>query len=75
MELLTVNEVAKRLRVDASTVRRWIRDGLLEAVTLPHNGHRKQHRIRKDVFEKLLGSQQSEAFSYSNNVVPLRYVR
>jgi excisionase family DNA binding protein len=29
--LLTVDEVAERLRKDPSTVRRWIRDGLLEA--------------------------------------------
>ena len=30
-ELLTVSEVARRLRVDETTVRRWIKMGSLEA--------------------------------------------
>ena len=34
-ELLTVREVARRLRVDDTTVRRWIKHGTLEAVSLP----------------------------------------
>ncbi len=37
-ELLTVSEVAKQLRVDDTTVRRWIKTGILEAITLPHRG-------------------------------------
>ena len=37
-ELLTVREVAKRLRVDDTTVRRWIKSGALGAITLPHRG-------------------------------------
>ena len=41
-ELLTVSEVAHKLRVDETTVRRWIKCGALEAVTLPHQG--KRHR-------------------------------
>src|SRR5579875_1812041 len=31
-ELLTVSEVAQRLRVDDTTVRRWIKSGALEAI-------------------------------------------
>jgi excisionase family DNA binding protein len=55
-ELLTVREVARRLRVDDSTVRRWIRSGALEAITLPHRGRRRTHRIRKSSFDAILVS-------------------
>lgn len=33
--LLTTSEVAKILRVDGSTIRRWVAEGRLPAVTLP----------------------------------------
>jgi len=45
-DLLTVREVAKQLRVDDTTVRRWIKNGALEAITLPHRGTRQAYRIR-----------------------------
>ncbi len=32
-ELLTVSEVARRLRVDDTTVRRWIKSGALKMLT------------------------------------------
>ena len=32
-DLLTVREVANQLRVDDTTVRRWIKNGILEAIT------------------------------------------
>jgi len=35
-DLLTVAEVAQILRVDDTTVRRWIKQGVLDAVVLPH---------------------------------------
>ena len=54
-ELLTVREVAKKLRCDLTTVRRWIAQGTLEAVTLPHRGKRKAYRIRQAVLDKLIG--------------------
>lgn len=48
--LLTTNEVAKILRVDRSTVLKWIKAGLLKAQILPHGGKRRQYRItRKDL--------------------------
>ncbi len=53
-ELLTVREVARRLRVDDTTVRRWIKSGALEAVTLPHRGKRQAYRIKKSTLDKLL---------------------
>lgn len=53
-ELLTVPEVARRLRVDESTVRRWIKSGAIEAITLPHRGFRQIYRIRKSTLDRLL---------------------
>ena len=53
-ELLTVREVARRLRVDDTTVRRWIKSGALEAITLPHKGRRQAYRVKKSTLDKLL---------------------
>jgi excisionase family DNA binding protein len=55
-ELLTVREVARRLRVDDTTVRRWIKSGALEAITLPHRGRRQAYRIKKSTLDALLNS-------------------
>jgi len=55
-ELLTVREVAKQLRVDDTTVRRWIKNGVLEAITLPHRGARQAYRIRQATLNALLAS-------------------
>jgi excisionase family DNA binding protein len=55
-ELLTVHEVAKQLRVDDTTVRRWIKNGVLEAITLPHRGARQAYRIRRATLEALLAA-------------------
>ena len=53
--LLTISEVAKLLRVDGTTVRRWISTGTLEAVTLPHAEKRKSYRIKQSTLRKMLG--------------------
>jgi len=53
-ELFTVHEVAEMLRVDETTVRRWIKSGALEAVHLPHTGERESYRVRQETLEKLL---------------------
>jgi excisionase family DNA binding protein len=53
-ELLTVREVARRLRVDDTTVRRWIKSGALEAITLPHRGKRQAYRIKKSTLDALM---------------------
>jgi excisionase family DNA binding protein len=55
-ELLTVREVARRLRVDDTTVRRWIKSGALEAITLPHRGKRQAYRIKSSTMDALLKS-------------------
>jgi len=57
-ELLTVSEVSAILRVDATTVRRWVKHGTFEAVSLPHRGRRQAYRIRKATMDKLLETTQ-----------------
>jgi excisionase family DNA binding protein len=54
--LLTVREVAKHLRVDDTTVRRWVKSGVLEAVALPHANKRQAYRIKRETLDKVLGS-------------------
>jgi excisionase family DNA binding protein len=54
-DLLTVHEVAQRLRVDDTTVRRWIKSGAMEAVALPHRGKRQAYRVKKTTLDTLLG--------------------
>ena len=53
-ELLTVAEVARILRVDSTTVRRWITQGTLEAVVLPHPNERQAYRIKRKTLDSLL---------------------
>jgi len=62
IEYLTPQEVAQRLRVKASTVRRWIYIGALEAETIKE-GRRNRHRIRKAVIEALEAGAFTTAFS------------
>jgi excisionase family DNA binding protein len=50
---LTPREVARRLRVDDYTVRRWIATGILEAETM-QEGKRHRHRIKKSVVDAIL---------------------
>jgi excisionase family DNA binding protein len=53
-ELLTVSEVAQVLRVDDTTVRRWVKLGALDAVVLPHVNTRQSYRIKRSELNKLL---------------------
>lgn len=53
-DLLTVSEVAEMLRVDDTTVRRWIKQGALEAITLPHVNQRQAYRVRRATLDKVL---------------------
>ena len=59
-ELLTINEVATALRVDATTVRRWIQQGLVAAVTLPHPGKRLSYRIKRADLDKMMQPQEAK---------------
>ena len=54
-DLLTISEVARILRVDDTTVRRWVKQGVLEAVVLPHVNERQAYRIKRATLEKVLG--------------------
>jgi excisionase family DNA binding protein len=53
-ELLTAKEVARLLRVDDTTVRRWIKEGTLQAVSLPHVGKRQQYRVHSRTVQHIL---------------------
>lgn len=53
-ELLTVQEVADRLRVNEATVRRWIKNGALQAIKLPHRGKREIYRVRRTTLDSVL---------------------
>ncbi len=53
-ELLTVGEVARILRVDNTTVRRWVKQGSLEAIALPHVNSRQVYRIKRETLNKVL---------------------
>jgi excisionase family DNA binding protein len=55
-DLLTVHEVAQSLRVDDTTVRRWIKSGALEAISLPHMNKRQAYRIKQSTLDALLTS-------------------
>ena len=44
-QLLTTGEVAKILRIDQSTVRRWIKSGELNAIQLKEKGMHSIYRI------------------------------
>jgi excisionase family DNA binding protein len=61
IDLLTVEEVARRLRVNTTTVRRWIKLGTLEAVTLPHAGKRASYRIYKATLTTMIEGGTSHA--------------
>lgn len=60
-ELLTVHEIATCLRVDDTTVRRWIKTGALDAITLPQRGNRSCYRVRKSTFDRVLNSSATRA--------------
>ena len=51
-EYLTPGEVAKRLRVDRTTVQRWIRTGALEAKVI-QRGSRHRFLIPKAAIERI----------------------
>jgi excisionase family DNA binding protein len=50
-ELLTSSEVAKLMRVDRSTVLKWVRDGHLPAIRTPG----RHVRIKRADVERLMG--------------------
>jgi excisionase family DNA binding protein len=57
-DLLTVKEVSNILRVNDSTLRRWIKNGAMQAVILPHLSGRQGYRIKRETLDTLLGQPQ-----------------
>jgi excisionase family DNA binding protein len=55
-ELLTVAEVARRLRLSQETIRRWIRGGKLQAIRI--GSDRAGFRIRRTEIDQLLEPKQ-----------------
>lgn len=56
-ELLTVLEVSRIFRVDSTTIRRWIKQGILDAITLPSlHGLKQGYRIKRETVDKVLGN-------------------
>lgn len=51
-DLLTTGEAARELSVTDETIRRWIADGLIAAITLPSG----QFRIRRENVEAILAT-------------------
>jgi excisionase family DNA binding protein len=56
-DYLTTSEIARRLRVDISTVHRWIRLGLLDAEAIKQ-GKSVRYRIKKSNLEAIERSDQ-----------------
>lgn len=54
LRLLTVAEVAAYLRLDPTTVRRYIAKGLINAIELPHADKRVSYRIRYSELLRIL---------------------
>lgn len=54
--LLTITEVADRLRVNHTTVRKWIKQKYLKAISLPSDpdSNRKTYRVREETLNELL---------------------
>ncbi len=53
-KLYTVNEIATLVRTDPTTIRRWVKAGLLAAIILPHPNKRQAYRFDQATVDKLL---------------------
>jgi excisionase family DNA binding protein len=53
MELMTVEEVAAKLRVSTKTIRRWCADGQIKALRVG-----RQWRVTQDALDKFLAESQ-----------------
>lgn len=62
-QLYTVHEVAQQLRVNDTTIRRWIKQGTLPAILLPGGKKRHSVRIQAEVINTLLQHRPTPALS------------
>jgi excisionase family DNA binding protein len=53
-DLLTLQYVAKRLKVSEDTIRRWAKSGAVDALPLPMSGEYQSYRIRRTTLQNLL---------------------
>jgi excisionase family DNA binding protein len=53
-KLFTVRQVARILQVDDTTIRKWIKNGEIEAILLPGGRLKKRYRIRKSTVDAIL---------------------
>ena len=58
-EILTPTEVARILRVDTTTVRRWISQGTVDAVILRSSDTRQEYGIKRETLDRLLDIQEN----------------
>jgi len=54
-DMLTVDDVAKELRVDQKTVRRWIQRGELVAIDIG-----REYRIRRSALDDFISRRQTD---------------
>ena len=53
-DLMTIAEVARKLRVERATVQRWAHAGQIDVITIPSVGRNKRYRMHRKAFEALL---------------------
>jgi excisionase family DNA binding protein len=53
-ELMTIGEVARKLRLDRATVQRWAHEGAIDVITLPSVGRNVRYRMHRTAFNALL---------------------
>jgi len=58
---LTVSEVADILHVDDTTMRRWVKQGTLDAVVLLHVNACQAYRIKRETLNWVLGEEKAVA--------------
>jgi len=56
---LTVSEVADILHVDDTTMRRWVKQGTLDAVVLLHVNACQAYRIKRETLNRVLGEEKA----------------
>lgn len=63
-KVYTVEDVARRLRVDSTSVRRWCTTGVLtegrDFFVLPHAGKRRVIRFTQEQFDRIVGNPPQE---------------
>ena len=55
-EFMTMQEVARKLRMDQATVQRWAHSGIIDVIKIPSVGRNRRYRMRRAAFEALLNN-------------------